>query len=887
MSHYWKTLLCCFLTTAAYLNLFAQESCGFKPTAEQIAHFDRTRLQRQQFNPLRSASSVRWIPIQFQECIATSGVNASPRISYDYITPCLTELNALFGSYGIQFYECSAKTTFANNTLFGFDSTEEPQLSAYDVPNVINVYLFQAVSVNGGPVCGYSSLPPSADRIILAKGCTDDPVVFLHEMGHYLGLYHTHGKTGVSNELVNGSNCSTAGDEICDTPADPNLASGGMMYGCSYIGNFRDANGDLYQPDPTNIMSYAHVQCKNRFSPQQLSRMAYTALNDRAYLSNGCPHPNDCTNQITTLPQHFDFETGLENWSNTWIYPDIQANFIRGTGSTPTPNTGPDAAYSGNYYLYVESSVDSNLWERYGLLRSPCFDLRGYSSPKMSIRYHAFGNNILEYAVQASTDGGITWSFLPQDLLFYSNQGTGNAWQQAICDLSPYTNVPNVQFRIGCFLASGNEADFAVDDIHFYNEGQNCSLSLSNTVLPSACNGGSNGQITALVAGANGPVDYLWSTGDTTAILTGLSAGTYSLTVSDSLGCVTSSTIAVQDPPALQANLTPTNIAVPGQSTGSISMNVSGGVAPYYYVWSTNATTANVNGLAAGTYTVTVIDSKDCQVVRSATITEPASGCGTLYSSFPWSGSFESNFIIFERVLGYQTNWVRRSGATPNANTGPDAAQHGSSYAFINSTHPNRTAVLQTQRCLNLSGVSNPVLEFYYHMYGVQMGELNVEISTNNGVSWTTVWTLSGNQGNQWSKATIDLQLYNNGTTRIRFRGVTASNTSDMALDALYIGPATGNQNLVAPSIQANPIATQGLSVYPNPSTGMVYFEALEAQECTKLEVFNYAGQKIWTSPSTAPLQQIDLSKQADGIYLLRAVVDGATVVKKMMIKRN
>jgi hypothetical protein len=61
----------------------------------------------------------------------------------------------------------------------------------------------------------------------------------------------------------------------------------------------------------------------------------------------------------------------------------------------------------------------------------------------------------------------------------------------------------------------------------------------------------------------------------------------------------------------------------------------------------------------------------------------------------------------------------------------------------------------------------------------------------------------------------------------------------------------------------------------------------MEAQECTKLEVFNYAGQKIWTSPSTEPLQQIDLSKQADGIYLLRAVVDGATVVKKMMIKRN
>lgn len=885
MSHYRKTLLACFLAIAAYLNLFAQESCGFKPTAEQIAHFDRTRLQRQQFNPLRSASSVRWIPIQFQECIATSGTNATPRITYDYITPCLTQLNALFGSYGIQFYECGAKSNFANNTLFGFDSSEEPQLSAYDVPNVINVYLFQGVTVNGGPVCGYSSLPPSADRIILAKGCTDGPVVFLHEMGHYLGLYHTHGKTSVSDELVNGSNCSTAGDEICDTPADPNLSSG--MYGCSYIGAFRDANGDYYQPDPTNIMSYAHVQCKNRFSPQQLSRMAYTANNDRAYLGTTCPHPNDCTNQISTLPQHFDFETGMENWSNSWIYPEFQANFIRHAGPTPTPNTGPDLAYSGSYYVYVESSIDSNLYERYGLLRSPCFDLRGYTAPKMSMRYHAYGAGILQVAVQASIDGGITWGALPQSLLFYTDQGTGNSWQQATCDLSPFNNVPNVQFRIGCYLADGNEADFAVDDIHFYNDGQNCNLSLSNTVLSPACNGGNNGQITALITGANGPISYLWSTGNTTSILSGLSAGTYSLTVTDSLGCVASSVVTMQDPPTLQVNLTPTNIAIAGQSTGSISTNVSGGVAPYYYRWSTNATTANINGLTAETYTVTVIDSKDCQVVRSVTITEPASGCGTLYSSFPWSGSFESNFIIFERVLGYQTNWVRRSGTTPNANTGPDVAQHGSFYAYINSSSPNRTAVLQTQKCLNLSGVNNPILEFYYHMYGAQMGELNVEISTNNGVSWTTVWTLSGNQGNQWRKATVDLQPYNNGTTRIRFRGVTASNTSDMALDALYIGPASGSQNLQAASLQASPVSPAALKVYPNPSTGMIYFDAAEAQECSKVEVFNYAGQKVWTSPNKEPLQQIDLSNQADGIYLLRAIIDGAAVVKKIMIKRN
>jgi hypothetical protein len=264
-------------------------------------------------------------------------------------------------------------------------------------------------------------------------------------------------------------------------------------------------------------------------------------------------------------------------------------------------------------------------------------------------------------------------------------------------------------------------------------------------------------------------------------------------------------------------------------------------------------------------------------------VTQPTVTCSSYYSNFPWSGSLESDFGIFERVSGYQTNWVRRQNATPNQQTGPDNAYHGNYYTHINANNNQMTAVLRTKDCLNLTAVTNPVLEFYYHMYGSQMGTLYVEISTNNGTSWTTAWSLSGNQGNQWVKASVNLQPYNTGATRIRFRGVTAGMKSDMAIDALYIGPTGSNQ--YAPLFQE----TEGISttdlLYPNPSTGIFTFET-PGRVNASVEVLNQSGMVIWRAGKDDSKHQIDLSNQPVGCYFLRYKTAEKTAVKKLMINR-
>ncbi len=96
-------------------------------------------------------------------------------------------------------------------------------------------------------------------------------------MGHFLGLYHPHEDAlGDGKEYVNGSNCSSAGDFLCDTPADPNL----LYYtddNCQYVGTLTDPLGDAYQPDVENIMSYSGC-VETLFSPQQTWRMNYYLL---------------------------------------------------------------------------------------------------------------------------------------------------------------------------------------------------------------------------------------------------------------------------------------------------------------------------------------------------------------------------------------------------------------------------------------------------------------------------------------------------------------------------------------------------------------------------------------------------------------------------------
>ena len=135
----------------------------------------------------------------------------------------------------------------------------------HGIPNVINIFIFTEVGSSGA-----TALFSSGEERWIALS-RFDPTTVVHEMGHFMSLLHTH-TSFYGHEFVDGSNCASAGDRFCDTPADPNL-SGEVNNGCEYTGTEVDENGDFYLPDPTNFMSYTPPHCRSSFSPEQVAQM--------------------------------------------------------------------------------------------------------------------------------------------------------------------------------------------------------------------------------------------------------------------------------------------------------------------------------------------------------------------------------------------------------------------------------------------------------------------------------------------------------------------------------------------------------------------------------------------------------------------------------------
>ncbi|MBE0660903.1 MAG: T9SS type A sorting domain-containing protein, partial [Bacteroidales bacterium] len=131
-----------------------------------------------------------------------------------------------------------------------------------------------------------------------------------------------------------------------------------------------------------------------------------------------------------------------------------------------------------------------------------------------------------------------------------------------------------------------------------------------------SCNGGTNGTATVTGSGGTAPYTYLWSNAQTTATATGLSAGIYTVTVTDDNGCSALAFVEITEPTLLIAEIiASTEVSCYEGSDGTATVNATGGTTPYTYEWDTDPIqyAATASGLEAGMYTVTVIDANGCE----------------------------------------------------------------------------------------------------------------------------------------------------------------------------------------------------------------------------------------------------------------------------------
>lgn len=207
-------------------------------------------------------------------------------ISATSIREQVEEMNVLFAPICTRFSVCNVEyyPTYQFKNIWKPDQVVEME-KRYFVKHVINLFVIESQNLVAGEFCGFGRHlginNPYSGSIFVYKNCLQ-PTTIAHQLGHYFGLLHTW--TGSGIELVDGSNCATEGDQICDTPADPFDPEvefppylGQDRENCLFVYPETDANGEYYRPDVGNIMS-AYQDCYCGFTRQQLELMAKNYL---------------------------------------------------------------------------------------------------------------------------------------------------------------------------------------------------------------------------------------------------------------------------------------------------------------------------------------------------------------------------------------------------------------------------------------------------------------------------------------------------------------------------------------------------------------------------------------------------------------------------------
>ena len=402
------------------------------------------------------------------------------------------------------------------------------------------------------------------------------------------------------------------------------------------------------------------------------------------------------------------------------------------------------------------------------------------------------------------------------------------------------TNAPAAEFTVteaGTYTVTGMDANGCENT---------ASVEVTMNVLPTVtisgetafCEGG-NTMLTA-----SGAVTYSWGANDNTAELTVAEVGTYTVTGTDANGCENTASVEVT------MNALPT-VTISGETVfcegGNTTLTATGAVT---YSWGANDNMAELTVTEAGTYTVTGTDANGCVNTASQAVTVNALPTVAI--------SGETAFCE-----GGNTTLMATGAATYTWGT--------ETTAELTVTEAGTYSVTGTDAngCTNTASQEVTVITVNTEVYYVEVGDGFLEaIQENAEYQWIDCATNEPIEGATQSQFTPEVS----GSYACVITVGECSDTSDCQ-DVTITGIAEHG--------------TAGLTLYPNPTTGIVNIR-LTPETCTlkpEIHLFDIYGRRLQIMPVTAETIQIDLSRYATGVYLVKLVNDGKVVAVKKVVK--
>ena len=356
--------------------------------------------------------------------------------------------------------------------------------------------------------------------------------------------------------------------------------------------------------------------------------------------------------------------------------------------------------------------------------------------------------------------------------------------------------------------------------------------------------------------------NYLWSNGQTTATATGLSAGTYTVTVTDASGCTKSESVTITaSPGTLAAVPTGTNVSCKGSNTGTVSVAASGGNPPYFYIWNTGATSNTISNLYTGVYTATVTDNSGCTISVSYNVIQPSIMLTVSIAKTNVRCGGKSTGSAIAAISGgavpYTFLW--NTGSTISSITNLPAATYTVTVTDANGCSKTKSVSITQNSALTAFAFPT----------------VNAEASVNPGggvPGYSYVWNTIPQQTTQTATG-----LHMNVVYKVKVtdsKGCTVTSTV-----SLY------------PCLNCREISSDNeldISVKPNPTNGLVMLKTSGSDlDHINVRIYNAVGKTLYNEIYKPNQMQFDLSKYSKGLYLFEVKTEKAVKTIRVVVEQK